>query len=108
MVIRYGFGVLAVLAMLSGPAGAQTSPLVVPEGVAVAVPARGAPALPRTAAAAPQPRPRPARLAPSPAEPASAMPPAVALLPLVAAVALAATLSGGGGGGGISAPIRTR
>jgi hypothetical protein len=104
MVIRYAFGTLAVLMMLSGPAGAQTSPVVVPEGVAVAVPARGAPALPRTAV--PQPRPRPARLSPPPAEPASTVPPAVALVPLAAAVA--ATLSGGGGGSGISAPTRTR
>ncbi|MFC7473382.1 hypothetical protein ACFQS7_03395 [Dankookia sp. GCM10030260] len=101
MVKRY-----ALVALLLLPAAAQAQQrVVVPEGVAVAVPARGAPAAPR---AAMPPRLRTARPL-SPAVELGAPPEAIALVPLAAAAALAVALSGGGGGGGgVSAPVRTR
>lgn len=100
---------LVALATLAAPARADQRVLVVPDGAAVAVPARGSLAPPRQVAA-PAPRPRPARLAPAPVPEATrpAVPSAAAaILPLAAAAILAATLAGGGGMD-VSAPVRTR
>lgn len=104
MVMRYGIGGLVLMLCLSGAAGAQQR-IVVSEDAVVAVPARGAPDLPRSVA----PRPRPARLVPPPAAPAQVtIPPAAALVPMAVAAALAAALAGGGGSAGVSGPVRTR
>lgn len=104
MILR---GVLVLSLSLALPAAAQQR-VVVPEGVVVAVPARGLPVAPRAAApgrrsagqARHNPRPLP------PAEPD--MPAAMVAVPLAAAAAVAAALLSGGGGGGVSAPVRTR
>lgn len=110
---------LALLALVAAsPAGAQQRVVVVPAGVDVAVPARGA-AGPRLVNA---PRPRiPSRNA-APMSNPGARPmlesgsslggsglavPALIALPIAAAAAVAASLPGGGGSS-TSAPARTR
>jgi hypothetical protein len=104
MTLRPAALLLLALLALPGRLAAQQR-LVVPEGAAVVVPARGAAPLPRPVAA---PQLRAGRIAPLPSAADPAAPsPALGLVPLAAAAVLAATLSGGGGGG-VSAPVRTR
>jgi hypothetical protein len=113
MILRYAIALTLSFALGLAPPAAAQQRVVVPEGAAVAVPARGMPVAPRAA----RPPPRTARsLTPvaEPQLPAAAalapLPAAAALVPLAAAAALAAALAGGGGGsgGGVSAPVRTR
>ena len=109
--------VAAAAALFALPADgrAQTRTVVVPEGAAVVVPARGS-ALPRPALKPiAQPRPRLPPMAPAREQGGmglgSAGTVAGVLLPAVAAAAVAAVLSNGAGGSGghtTSGPVRTR